>query len=59
MIRIFGHNVQSIYKDGKDNEGIIHSYADMTRAKECLHFVPKIGIDSGLREILWPMLVKK
>jgi UDP-glucose 4-epimerase len=59
MIRIFGLDVQPIYEEGKDGGGIMQSYADMTKAKELLHFVPKKGIETGLRGIIGPMLVRK
>jgi UDP-glucose 4-epimerase len=55
MIRIFGLDVQPIYEEGKDGGGIMQSYANMTKAKEILHFVPKKAIDVGLREIIGSM----
>jgi UDP-glucose 4-epimerase len=59
MIRIFGLDVQPIYEEGKDGGGIMQSYADMTKVKEFLHFVPKKGIEKGLREIIGPMIIRK
>lgn len=35
----------------------MHSYADITKSKEVLHFVAKKGIDKGLRELIEPMLL--
>jgi UDP-glucose 4-epimerase len=56
MIAIFGLNLQPIYEDGEEGEsGILHSYADMTKAKEILHFVPKKGIETGLKEMIGAM----
>jgi UDP-glucose 4-epimerase len=56
MIAIFGLNLQPIYEDGEEGEsGILHSYADMTKAKEILHFVPKKGIEAGLKEMIRAM----
>ena len=59
MIGIFGIDVQPVYEDGKESGGIMYSYADITKAKEFLHFVPKQGIETGLREIIGPTLLKK
>ena len=60
MIEIFGLDLHPIYEEGKEGKGVIlHSYADMTKAKEILHFVPKKAIDAGLREIIGPMLLRK
>jgi UDP-glucose 4-epimerase len=60
MIEIFGLDLQPIYEEGRqDDRVILHSYADMTKAKKALHFVPKKAIDAGLREIIGPMLKKK
>jgi UDP-glucose 4-epimerase len=56
MIAIFGHDLEPIYKEPIVNDaGIMQSYADMSRTKEALHFVPKKGIEIGLREIIAPM----
>jgi UDP-glucose 4-epimerase len=60
MIEIFGLDLQPIYEDGKkDERGILHSYADITLAKKNLHFVPKTGIERGLREIIEPIILRK
>jgi len=60
MIEIFKLDLQPIYEEGREDKSVIlHSYADMTRAKEILHFVPKKGIEAGLREMIGPMLVRK
>ena len=59
MIAIFGLNLHPIQENGDEGEsGILHSYADMTKAKEILHFVPKKGIDSGLKEMIEAMTSK-
>jgi UDP-glucose 4-epimerase len=56
MIAIFGLNLQPTYEDGEEGQsGILHSYADMTKAKEILHFVPKKGIETGLKEMIGAM----
>jgi len=53
MIGLFGLELEPVYKEGQEKAGIIkHSYADITRAKELLHFVAKKGIDTGLQEII-------
>jgi UDP-glucose 4-epimerase len=60
MIGLFGLELQPIYEEGKEDTGVIrHSYADITRSKELLHFVAKKGIETGLREIIAPMLLRK
>jgi UDP-glucose 4-epimerase len=60
MTKIFGLKIEPIYVDGKvDKKVILHSYADITKAKEILHFVPKKVIDIGLREIIEPILLRK
>jgi UDP-glucose 4-epimerase len=58
MTEIFGLVLQPIYEAGtEDGRVILHSYADMSKTKEILHFVPKKGIETGLREIITPMLI--
>jgi hypothetical protein len=53
MIEIFGLDLQPIYQDGKVDDGVIlHSYADMKKAREILHFVHKKSIDVGLTELI-------
>jgi UDP-glucose 4-epimerase len=60
MIGLFGLDLQPIYEEGKeDRRSIMHSYADITKSKELLHFVAKKGIETGLREIIEPMLLRK
>lgn len=60
MITIFGLDLQPIYDEEKEGEGVIlHSYADMTKSNEILHFIPKTTIDAGLKEMLTPMLLPK
>ena len=60
LITIFGINLQPIHIDSEEGEsGITHSYADMTKAKEILHFVPKKRIDTGLKEMIEAMNSKK
>jgi len=60
MIEIFELNLQPVYeKAGKASFDIMHSYADITMAKQNLNFVPKKGIESGLREIIEPITLRK
>jgi UDP-glucose 4-epimerase len=59
MIKVFGLDVKPDYMEGNDKGGILHSYADISRAKYILHFNPKKTIDDGLREIIEPMLIRK
>jgi UDP-glucose 4-epimerase len=57
MITILDLDLHPIYEKGKEDErGILHSYADMARSKEVLHFVPKKGIETGLREMIGMMI---
>jgi UDP-glucose 4-epimerase len=58
MIDLFGLELQPIYEEGKEDMGVIkYSYADITKAKELLHFVAKKDIETGLKEIIVPMLL--
>jgi UDP-glucose 4-epimerase len=58
MIAISGHDLEPIYKEAIVNDTeITQSCADMSKTKEVLHFVPKKGIETGLREIIIPMLI--
>jgi UDP-glucose 4-epimerase len=60
MIDVSGLDLHPIYEEGSADNGIIlHSYADMTKAKAILRFVPKKTIDTGLREMIDPMLLRK
>ena len=60
MIDISNLDVQPVYKEETaDSREIMHSYADMTNSKELLHFVAKKEIETGLREIMGPMLIRK
>jgi UDP-glucose 4-epimerase len=60
MISIFGLDILPIYEEGKkDDRDILHSYADMTKANEVLHFVPKKAICAGLRELIESMFMPK
>lgn len=60
MITILDLDLHPIYEKGKEDErGILHSYADMSRSKEMLHFVPKKRIETGLREMIGPMISMK
>ena len=60
MIELFGLDLEPIYEElREDDRVILHSYADMTKAREILHFVAKKGIETGLREIIGPMLSRE
>jgi len=60
MTEIFGLDLQPIHEGGtEDGKVILHSYADMTKAKEILHFVAKKGIEAGLREMIGSILVRE
>ena len=53
MIAISGNELQPIYEKVNQDSGVImHSYADMTKAKRDLGFVAKKDIETGLREII-------
>jgi UDP-glucose 4-epimerase len=60
MIKISELEVDPIYEEGKNDDRVImHSYADITRAKKALHFVAKIDLERGLREIIRAFVVRK
>ena len=60
MLKISELDVDPIYEEGKNDNGVImHSYADITRAKKTLHFVAKIDLERGLREIIRAFVVRK
>ena len=44
-------NLKLIYKDPRPGD-ILHSYADISKAKEILNFIPKYAPESGLRDYL-------
>jgi len=56
MISISGLKLAPIYEKGnRDSRVILHSYANMTKAKNALHFVAKKSFETGLREIIEPV----
>jgi UDP-glucose 4-epimerase len=56
MISISGLKLDPIYEEGNLESGVIlHSYANMTKAKNALHFVAKKSFETGLREIIEPV----
>jgi UDP-glucose 4-epimerase len=60
MIDIAGLDLHPIYKEGSTDKGVIlHSYADIQKAKDILHFVPKKILDIGLREMMEPIMLGK
>jgi UDP-glucose 4-epimerase len=53
MIQILGTKLEPIHEElTDDTAGILHSYADMRRAKKTLNFVPKQDIFNGLKEVV-------
>jgi UDP-glucose 4-epimerase len=53
MISISGLKLNPIHEVGNHDSGVIlHSYADMTKANNALHFVAKKSFETGLREKL-------
>lgn len=60
MISISGLKLDPIYEEeNQDSSVILHSYANITNAKNALHFVPKKDFETGLREIIEPLHVSK
>jgi UDP-glucose 4-epimerase len=60
MIKIFGLDLQPTYKERKEDEKeILKSYADITRAKKTLSFAAKKSIETGLRELIEPIILRK
>jgi len=58
MIGLFGLALRPIYEERiEDRRAIMNSYANITKSKELLHFVAKKRIETGLREIIKPMLL--
>jgi UDP-glucose 4-epimerase len=57
MIAISGHELEPIYEKGNKNSGVIlHSYADMTKAKRVLRFFARKDLEEGLKEVFDQML---
>ena len=53
MIEISGFDLEPIYEYGDEGEsGILHSYADMAKARKELQFVARKDLETGLREII-------
>ena len=60
MIEIFGYDLQPIFEKEKEESGaIMHSYADMTKSKELLHFVARKDLEAGLTQMINPIGVGK
>jgi len=52
MISISGLDIKPIYLEENPDSGVIlHSYADVTKAKNVLNFVAKTNLDTGLRNM--------
>ena len=59
MIRMYSLDLVPIYvEETIENKGILHSYADMSKSRNILHFVAKKGIDNGLKEIICPSAIQ-
>jgi UDP-glucose 4-epimerase len=55
MISISGLDlVPTHVEETAENKGIVHSYADVIKAKEIINFVASKQLDEGLKEILEP-----
>lgn len=52
MIEILGLELKPIHLEQKDSKAILHSYADITRAKNALGFIAKKRMDEGLKQIV-------
>jgi UDP-glucose 4-epimerase len=60
MIKIFELDLHPTYKERKEDEKeILKSYADITRAKKVLNFAAKKSIETGLRELIEPIILRK
>jgi UDP-glucose 4-epimerase len=57
MILLSGLQLDPIYEIGSYDKVILHSYADMTKARNALHFVAKKDFEKGLQEIINPLHV--
>jgi UDP-glucose 4-epimerase len=58
MILLSGLELDPIYELGSpDSKVIFHSYANMTKARNALHFVAKKDFEIGLQEIINPLHV--
>lgn len=59
MIEIFGLDLKPTYVESVEGD-IVHSYADVTKAKNMLHFSAEQNLDSELKKMLIsPTLIKK
>ena len=53
IIEIYQLDLTPVYQQDSEANGVIlHSYADITKAREILHFVPKKEIATGLKEMI-------
>jgi UDP-glucose 4-epimerase len=60
MIAISGLELNPLYVEGdQDSAVILHSYADMTKAKRSLDFLAKTNLETGLREMIELMRTSK
>jgi UDP-glucose 4-epimerase len=60
MIAISGLELNPLYVEGdQDSAVILHSYADMTKAKRSLDFLAKRNLETGLREMIELMRTSK
>jgi UDP-glucose 4-epimerase len=59
MITISGLELDPIYVEGNQDRVILHSYADMTKTKRVLHFAANKSLETGLKEIVEPLVLRK
>ena len=60
MISISCLKLNPIYEKADSDRGVIlHSYANMTKAKRELQFAAKKSLDAGLKEIVEPLVLRK
>ena len=60
MIRIYGNQIKPIYVGNREGEGsILYNYTNVSKVKQHLHFVAKKSIETELKEIIGPLLIRK
>lgn len=52
MIGILGFKMKPIHLEETDSRAILHSFADVTKARNTLGFIAKRDLDEGLRQIV-------
>jgi UDP-glucose 4-epimerase len=59
MVQISGLDLEPIYERGNQDRVILHSYANMTKARSVLQFVAKKNLEAGLKDIIEPLIRKR